>query len=114
MAHQPPQSALQLSPGLSGQSVSGQGAATAALPVCLFAAPDDALFTPALTNSVFALLEAPTKKLVWLPGGGHLAAMQPKTCTFLARTRRPFAPAKGLPLRLSAGEEMLAEAAWPR
>ena len=83
-------------------------------PVCLFAAPDDALFTPALTNSVFALLEAPTKKLVWLPGGGHLAAMQPKTCTFLARHAAAFCAGQGLPLRLSAGEEMLAEAAWPR
>lgn len=66
-------------------------------PVCLFAAPDDALFTPALTNSVFALLEAPTKKLVWLPGGGHLAAMRPKPAPFWPGTRRPFAPAKGFP-----------------
>ncbi|SDF66074.1 serine aminopeptidase domain-containing protein [Desulfovibrio legallii] len=69
--------------------------------LCFFAAPDDALFTPALSRSAFALLEAPAKRLVWLPGGGHLAAMQPRVCTFLARHAAAFCAGQGLPLRLT-------------
>ena len=49
-------------------------------PLYFFSAQNDALFTPAIIQTTFDCLKAPSKKLVWLPGGGHLAAMAPIGC----------------------------------
>ena len=85
-------------------------------PLCFFSARDDALFTPEITQATFARLEAPSKRLVWLPGGGHLSlrldwllvrgahAAQGRSIT----TRReswPFAPA-GSALERFGGREL--------
>lgn len=69
-------------------------------PLCLFSAQNDALFTPAIIQATFDRLEAPAKKLVWLPGGGHLAAMNPPLCRFTARTAAAVCAGLGLPLHL--------------
>lgn len=69
-------------------------------PLCFFSAQNDALFTPAIIQATFDSLEAPSKKLVWLPGGGHLAAMNPRLCRFTARTAAAVCAGLGLPLRL--------------
>lgn len=69
-------------------------------PLCLFSARDDALFTPHLTENLFAHVLAPMKKLVWLPGGGHLAVMNPPLCRFVARHAAAFCAGLGLPVRL--------------
>lgn len=71
-------------------------------PLYLFNAKDDALFTPTLTLSTFDLLRAPCKRLIWLPGGGHLAAMNPQFCRYIARTVAAACAGLGLPLRLEA------------
>lgn len=73
-------------------------------PLCFFSARDDALFTPEITQATFARLEAPSKRLVWLPGGGHLAAMNPPLCRFIARTTAAVCAGSGLPLRLEYGD----------
>ena len=71
-------------------------------PLYFFNAWDDALFTPALVQSTFDLLRAPRKRLIWLPGGGHLAAMNPPACRYLARTAAAACAGLGLPLRLES------------
>ena len=73
-------------------------------PVCMFSARNDALFTPAIIQATFDSLKAPAKKLVWLFGGGHLAAMNPPLCQFTARTAAAFCAGLGLPLRLESSE----------
>lgn len=69
-------------------------------PLCFFSARNDALFTPAIVQATFDSLKAPSKKLVWLAGGGHLAAMNPPLCRFTARTAAAVCAGLGLPLRL--------------
>lgn len=69
-------------------------------PLYFFSAQNDALFTPAIIQATFDSLEAPSKKLVWLPGGGHLAAMNPPLCRFVARTAASACAGLGLPLHL--------------
>ncbi len=54
----------------------------------------------AFVSNTFDSLEAPSKKLVWLPGGGHLAAMNPPLCRFVARTAASACAGLGLPLHL--------------
>ena len=71
-------------------------------PLYLFNAEDDALFTPTLALSTFDLLRAPYKRLIWLPNGGHLAAMHPLLCRYIARTTAAACSGLGLPLRLEA------------
>ena len=71
-------------------------------PLYFFSAQNDALFTPAIIQATFDCLKAPSKKLVWLPGGGHLAAMNPPLCRFMARTAASVCAGLGLPLHLSA------------
>ena len=66
----------------------------------MFSARNDALFTPAIIQATFDSLEAPAKKLVWLSGGGHLAAMNPPLCRFMARTAAAACAGLGLPLHL--------------
>ena len=73
-------------------------------PVCMFSARNDALFTPAIIQATFDSLEAPAKKLIWLSGGGHLAAMNPPLCRFTARTAAAFCAGLGLPLRLESSQ----------
>ena len=58
---------------------------TAAVPVHLLGAPDDALFTPALLQTTFERLHAPDKTLAWLPSGGHLCLMQAAGASHAAR-----------------------------
>ena len=79
-------------------------------PVCMFSARNDALFTPAIIQATFDSLEAPAKKLVWLSGGGHLAAMNPPLCQFTARTAAAVCAGLGLPLRLESSEVMSGDA----
>ena len=69
-------------------------------PVCLFSARNDALFTPSVIQATFDALEAPSKRLVWLAGGGHLAAMNPPLCRFMACTAAAVCAGLKLPLRL--------------
>lgn len=71
-------------------------------PLYFFTAQDDALFTPALAQSTFCLLRSPQKRLIWLPDGGHLAAMHPPSCRYLARTAAAACAGLGLPLKLNA------------
>ena len=76
-------------------------------PLCFFSAQNDALFTPAIIQATFDRLEAPSKRLVWLDGGGHLAAMNPRLCRFAARTAAAFCAGLGLPLRIACNENAL-------
>ena len=69
-------------------------------PLYFFSAVNDALFTPAGVQSTFEQLRAPQKKLVWLPGGGHLAAMNPALCRYMARHAAAACAGLGLPLHL--------------
>lgn len=69
-------------------------------PLYFFNAKDDALFTPALARSTFAFLHAPQKKMIWLPGGGHLAALNPALCRYTARIAAGACAGLGLPLHL--------------
>lgn len=69
-------------------------------PLYFFSAINDALFTPESTKATFEQLEAPVKKLFWLPGGGHLAAMNPPLCRFIARHAAAACAGLGLPLQL--------------
>lgn len=78
-------------------------------PLYFFSAGNDALFTPELTRATFSLLEAPAKKLLWLPGGGHLAAMNPPLCRYMARTAAAACAGLGLPLRLERQEPVTGE-----
>lgn len=55
-------------------------------PWWLFAAKNDGLFTPKLTQTVFARVMAPEKTLVWLENGGHLFIMNPRLCEFVAKS----------------------------
>ncbi len=73
-------------------------------PVCLFSARNDALFTQAIIQATFDSLEAPAKRLVWISGGGHLAAMNPPLCRFIARTAAAFCAGLGLPLHLESSQ----------
>lgn len=69
-------------------------------PLYFFSAINDALFTPDSTRATFEQLQAPAKKLLWLPGGGHLAAMNPPLCRFMARHAAAACAGLGLPLQL--------------
>lgn len=79
-------------------------------PVCMFSARNDALFTPAIIQATFDSLEAPAKKLVWLPGGGHLAAMNPPLCRFMTRTAAACCAGLGLPLHIEGSPIMSGDA----
>jgi alpha-beta hydrolase superfamily lysophospholipase len=71
-------------------------------PVHLFNAADDGLFTPEVIQGTFQALEAPFKRLVWLPGGGHLAIFSPGIATVVARTVAAACADLGMPLRIEA------------
>ena len=71
-------------------------------PFRLYNAGDDALFTPALARAFLSEIQAPTKTLVWLPGGGHLAPMDPALARFIARDAAAVCAGLGMPLRLEA------------
>lgn len=73
-------------------------------PLYFFSAVNDALFTPANTKATFEMLRAPVKKLLWLPGGGHLAAMNPPLCRFIARHAAAVCAGQGLPLQMEASQ----------
>lgn len=53
-------------------------------PFWLFAAKDDALFTPEIIQETFVAIEAPAKTLVWLTAGGHMAPFNPVQAQFIA------------------------------
>lgn len=73
-------------------------------PVYLFNAINDALFTMELARATFDLLKAPRKTFITLPDGGHLAAMNPRLCRFIARTAACACAGAGLPLHIDATE----------
>jgi len=81
-------------------------------PLYFFSAVNDALFTPLLIQNTFEQLRAPQKKLVWLPGGGHLAAMNPALCHHVARHAAAACAGLGLPLRLEKTRHALGGAAY--
>lgn len=54
-------------------------------PFRLYAAINDALFTPSLTREVFARAQSESKKIVWLRDGGHLFPLNPWLAGFVAR-----------------------------
>ncbi|MBQ9405139.1 MAG: alpha/beta fold hydrolase [Desulfovibrio sp.] len=68
-------------------------------PLCFFSAPDDALFTPDIILRTYERLTAPSRRLVWLPSGGHLAVFTPSICRYLANTLACVCAGWGLPLR---------------
>lgn len=67
----------------------------------LYNAINDALFTPALARAFFNEIQAPEKRLVWLPDGGHLAPMIPAYADFIANDAGAVCSGLGLPLRLA-------------
>ena len=73
-------------------------------PFRLYNARDDALFTPGLARAAFREIEAPEKRLVWLPDGGHLAPMVPRRAAFIARDAAAVCAGLGMPLRLGAAQ----------
>ncbi|BAV91817.1 conserved hypothetical protein [Candidatus Desulfovibrio trichonymphae] len=70
-------------------------------PLYFFNARNDALFTPELINETFNLLDAPHKTMIWLPDGGHLAAMCPSLCRYMACIIATACASLQLPLRLT-------------
>lgn len=79
-------------------------------PFRLYNARDDALFTPALARAFLNGIQAPAKKLVWLPGGGHLAPMDPSLARFIARDAAAACAGLDMPLRLEAQDAPTATA----
>ncbi len=69
-------------------------------PLYLFNAVDDALFTPALARTTFSLLQAPAKRLIWLPGGGHLAVFDPHLSLLAASHVAVACAGLGIPLQI--------------
>ncbi|MDR3362024.1 MAG: alpha/beta fold hydrolase [Desulfovibrio sp.] len=74
-------------------------------PVYFFSAVNDAVFTPELTVKTFGLLQASRKKLFWLPGGGHTAAMHPPFCRYIAATAASLCAGLGLNLSTKHAEQ---------
>ena len=70
-------------------------------PVYLFNALDDALFTSELALTTFTLLQAPHKRLIWLPNGGHLAVLNPHIALFTAKHIAAACAGHGLPLHVT-------------
>lgn len=70
-------------------------------PYWLFNARDDALFTASLIHEVFAMIDAESKTLVWLSGGGHMAPLNPGLAQFIARNIAAACAGLGMPLNLS-------------
>lgn len=79
-------------------------------PFRLYNAGDDALFTPALARAFLNGIEAPAKKLVWVPDGGHLAPMNPTHARFIARDAGAVCAGLGMSLRLDAQDAPIAAA----
>lgn len=77
-------------------------------PFWLFAAPDDALFTKAVTEKTFRRAQAPRKTLAWLPHGGHMAPFNPYLAGYIARHCASACAGLGFPLRLGIREETCA------
>lgn len=71
-------------------------------PFRLYNARDDALFTPDLARAFLSEIRAPEKTCVWIPGGGHLAPMDPACARFIARDAGAVCAGLGMPLRLEA------------
>lgn len=69
-------------------------------PLYLCNAVDDALFTPALAHATFDLLQAPAKRLLWLPGGGHLAVFNPHLARLAAAHVASACAGQGLSLQI--------------
>lgn len=99
---QPAQKPFELSSAFLASLFNARLSPRLRCPLYLFNARDDALFTPTLALSTFDLLHAPYKRLIWLPHGGHLAAMNPLLCRYMARTASAACAGLGLPLRLEA------------
>lgn len=70
-------------------------------PFVLYAARDDALFSPRLIQQTFARVQAPARALVWLPAGGHMAPLNPWLAQYLARSMAEQASALAFNLTLS-------------
>lgn len=71
-------------------------------PFRLYNACDDALFTPDLARAFLSEIRAPEKTCVWIPGGGHLAPMDPACARFIARDAGAVCAGHGMSLRLEA------------
>ncbi len=69
-------------------------------PYELMTAENDALFTPELSQKVFAALEAPTKKLTFLSGGGHMAPISRHYCENIAHHITASCAGLGIPIRM--------------
>lgn len=68
-------------------------------PFFLLGARNDALFTPAMLRATYERLDAPEKKLHFLPSGGHMLLMQEATARETAAYMALRACALGLPLQ---------------
>lgn len=69
-------------------------------PFWLLSARDDALFTPYLTELVYARLRAPAKELVWLAYGGHMAIFNERMASYAARAMASACAGLNFPLNI--------------
>lgn len=72
---------------------------TTSKPFFLLGARNDALFTPTMLRATYERLDAPEKKLHFLPSGGHMLLMQDATARETAAYLALRACAQGLPLQ---------------
>lgn len=72
---------------------------TTSKPFFLLGARNDALFTPTMLRATYERLDAPEKKLHFLPSGGHMLLMQEATARETAAYLALRACAQGLPLQ---------------
>lgn len=71
-------------------------------PYFLFSALNDGLFVRKLTEAVFNAVKAPRKELIWLSDGGHLAPLNPRLASFMARYMAAVCSGLGFSLNLRA------------
>lgn len=69
-------------------------------PFRLYAAINDELFTPALTQEVFACVRSRRKKVIWLRDGGHLFPLNPELAEFVARDMAAACAGLGFPIMI--------------
>lgn len=79
---------------------SAQIASPVNVPLWLYSAKDDALFSPDLIRETFEKANAPQGEIVWLPEGGHMLVFNPSLANFIAKSCASHAAGLGLPLQI--------------
>lgn len=67
-------------------------------PYILFAAKNDRLFDMNIIQATFDRVEAPEKRLIWLPDGGHMAPLNPTLCSFISGHISAICVSAGMPV----------------